>query len=72
VQVNFNPHSKKLPWHSYSEPTTRKPSAADGVTHGADTIVGLGGNKDRLMAAIDYFNQNPVVHTWSYKLDEVA
>jgi transposase len=28
--------------------------------------------KSRLMAAIDYFNQNPVVHTWSYKLGEVA
>jgi transposase len=25
--------------------------------------------KDRLMAAIDYFNQEPIVHTWSYKLD---
>src|SRR5499425_682110 len=25
--------------------------------------------KDRLMAAMDYFNQEPVVHTWSYKLD---
>jgi transposase len=28
--------------------------------------------KDRIMAAIDYFNQNPVVHTWSYKLDQAA
>ena len=28
--------------------------------------------KERLMAAIDYFNQNPVVHTWSYKLDRAA
>ena len=25
--------------------------------------------KDRLMAAMDYFNQEPIVHTWSYKLD---
>jgi transposase len=25
--------------------------------------------KDRLMAAIDYFNQDPVVHSWTYKLD---
>jgi hypothetical protein len=25
--------------------------------------------KDRLTAAMDYFNQEPVVHTWSYKLD---
>jgi hypothetical protein len=24
--------------------------------------------KDRIMAAIDHFNQSPVVHTWSYKL----
>src|SRR5205814_4600796 len=28
--------------------------------------------KDRLMAAIDYFNQNAVVHTWTYKLDKAA
>jgi transposase len=28
--------------------------------------------KDRLMAAINYFNQNPVVHTWTYKLDKAA
>ena len=28
--------------------------------------------KDRLMAAIDYFNQQPVVHTWSFKLDKAA
>jgi transposase len=25
--------------------------------------------KDRLMAAMDHFNRNPVVHTWSYKLN---
>ena len=25
--------------------------------------------KDRIMAAMDHFNQSPVVHTWSYKLD---
>jgi transposase len=28
--------------------------------------------KDRIMAAIDYFNQEPVVHTWTYKLDQAA
>src|SRR5215468_11984063 len=28
--------------------------------------------KDRLMATMDYFNQEPVVHTWSYKLDRAA
>ena len=28
--------------------------------------------KDRIIAAIDHFNQNPVVHTWSYKLDQAA
>jgi transposase len=28
--------------------------------------------KDRIMAAMDHFNQSPVVHTWSYKLDEAA
>ena len=28
--------------------------------------------KDRIMAAMDYFNQSPVVHTWSYKLDKAA
>jgi hypothetical protein len=28
--------------------------------------------KERLMAAVDYFNRDPVVHTWSYKLDKAA
>jgi transposase len=28
--------------------------------------------KDRIMAAMDHFNQNPVVHTWSYKLNKAA
>jgi transposase len=28
--------------------------------------------KDRIMAAMDHLNDNPVVHTWSYKLDKAA
>src|SRR6516165_7751364 len=28
--------------------------------------------KNRIMAAIDHFNQSPLVHTWSYKLDKAA
>src|SRR6266436_6043697 len=28
--------------------------------------------RDRLMAAVDYFNRDPVVHTWTYKLDKAA
>jgi transposase len=28
--------------------------------------------KDRIMAAMDFFNQEPVVHTWTYKLDTAA
>lgn len=28
--------------------------------------------KDRLIAAMDHFNQHPVVHTWTYKLDKAA
>jgi hypothetical protein len=28
--------------------------------------------KDRIVAAMDHFNQDPVVHTWSYKLDQAA
>jgi transposase len=28
--------------------------------------------KDRIMAAMDEFNRDPVVHTWSYKLDRAA
>jgi transposase len=28
--------------------------------------------KDRIMAAMDYINQHPVVHAWSYMLDEAA
>jgi len=26
--------------------------------------------KDRIMAAMDFFNREPVVHTWTYKLDK--
>jgi transposase len=28
--------------------------------------------KDRIMAAMDHLNQDPVVHTWSYKLDQAV
>jgi len=28
--------------------------------------------KDRIMAAIDRFNEKPVVHTWSYRLEKAA
>ncbi len=28
--------------------------------------------KDRIMAAMDEFNRQPVVHTWSYRLDQAA
>jgi hypothetical protein len=28
--------------------------------------------KDRIIAAMDEINQHPVVHTWSYKLDQAA
>jgi transposase len=28
--------------------------------------------KDRIMAAMDEFNRHPVVHSWSYKLDQAA
>jgi len=28
--------------------------------------------RDRLMAAMDEFNRHPVVHTWSYKIDQAA
>jgi transposase len=28
--------------------------------------------KDRIMAAMDEFNRHPVVHTWTYKLDQAA
>jgi transposase len=28
--------------------------------------------KDRLMAAMDYFNADPVVHTWTHRLDKAA
>jgi hypothetical protein len=28
--------------------------------------------KDRIIAAMDHFNRDPVVHTWSYKLDQAA
>jgi transposase len=28
--------------------------------------------KNRIMAAMDYFNQEPVVHTWTYKLEKAV
>jgi hypothetical protein len=28
--------------------------------------------KDRIMQAMDYFNQQPVVRTWSYLLENAA
>ena len=28
--------------------------------------------KDRIMAAMDFFNQEPVVHTWTHKLDKAV
>src|SRR5205085_7704869 len=28
--------------------------------------------KDRLISAVHYFNDDPVVHTWTYKLDKAA
>ena len=28
--------------------------------------------KDRFMAAVQHFNRQPVVHTWTYNLDRVA
>jgi transposase len=28
--------------------------------------------KDRLLAAIDHFNEDPVVHTWTHRLDKAA
>src|SRR5262249_34516546 len=28
--------------------------------------------KDRRLSAIKYFNDNPVVHTWTYKLEKAA
>ena len=28
--------------------------------------------KDRIMAAMDFFNREPVVHTWNYKLEKAA
>ena len=28
--------------------------------------------KDRIMAAMDHFNHDPVVHTWSYKLNQTT
>ena len=28
--------------------------------------------KDRIIETIDHFNRDPVVHTWSYRLDQAA
>ena len=42
---------------------------SDGLVHRVASKQEL---KNRIMAAIDHFNQSPVVHTWSYKLDKAA
>ena len=28
--------------------------------------------RDRIMAAMDFFNRDPVVHTWTYKIDKAT
>jgi hypothetical protein len=28
--------------------------------------------RERIMAAIEFFNRDPVVHTWNYKLEKAA
>ena len=35
-------------------------------------VASKGELKDRIMAAMDEFNRHPVIHTWSYKLDQAA
>jgi hypothetical protein len=35
-------------------------------------VASKGELKDRIMAAMDHFNRDSVVHTWSYKLDQAA
>jgi hypothetical protein len=46
----------------------RRPRSAKARNRG-----GWGNNRAaRLMAAVDYFNDDPVVHTWTYKLDKAA
>jgi hypothetical protein len=51
----------------------------DGTQHlrrhrGIDTHVTEGGTPSlgRIMVAMEYFNQEPVVHTWTYKLNKAA
>jgi hypothetical protein len=55
-------------WRSGSLPRTSIPTTTPSRLSGG-TKQEL---KDRIMAAMDEFSRHPVVHTWSYKLDQVA
>jgi hypothetical protein len=46
-------------------PHPEKPCEAIGVASKQEL-------KDRLIAAVDYFDRDPVFHTWTYKLDRAA
>jgi hypothetical protein len=38
----------------------------------ARTFISVLRHKGRLMSAVEFFNREPVVHTWTYKLDKAA
>jgi DDE superfamily endonuclease len=66
-EFTFTPkHGSWLNLSRDSFPNSPAPSCATSVSHPGRSF------KDRPMAAVNYFNQDPVVHTWTYKLDKAA
>ena len=71
--ARFDPHSGALPAPSSSELDTKgffSTLARSVLRH--IRVESKQELKDRIMAAMDQFNRHPVVHTWSYKLDQAA
>ncbi len=62
----------------YREVKILKESAAASKTEPSDAVAIVSYDEKpgiqaiRIMAAMDHFNREPVVHTWSYKLDQAA
>jgi hypothetical protein len=55
-----------------SAPATATAQISPPTFAGGAVVEGDRGLNDRLMAAAEFFNGDPVVHTWTYKLDKAA
>jgi hypothetical protein len=54
------------------KPRASRPGKAGRPIAGRRAPTRANTNSNRIMAAIDDINRRPVIHTWSYKLTEVA